>query len=251
MATWVLLRGLVRESRHWEGFPDALRAARPLDNVVTVDLPGNGSLHHKKSPTRIGGFVLALREELNRQGLQPPFQVLALSLGAMTAISWMSTFPEEVERAVLLNTSVSRFSKFFERLRPENYRAIVRGLFTSDRLKRERIILEITVNNLAASDREVIAQRWAGFAASAGVSRMNSVRQLWAAARFKAPASLPDGLPVLVLNGGRDRLVSPACSQALATGWGLPLRRESGAGHDLTLDAGGWVIEQINDWLTP
>lgn len=251
MATWVLLRGLVRESRHWEQFPDAMRAKFPADQVVTVDLPGNGSLHHLPSPTRIEGFVAALRAQLSAQGLRPPFNVLALSLGAMTAISWLSDYPSDVARAVVINTSAARFSPVFQRLRPHNYLAIVSGLFSSDRLKRERIILGITVNLRSEADIAAVAQRWAGYAADAGVSRMNSLRQLWAAARFKAPASLPASVPVLVLNGGGDRLVDPRCSQSLAIGWGLRLQVHPRAGHDLTLDDGDWALQQIQGWITP
>lgn len=251
MATWVLLRGLVRESRHWEQFPDLLRARFPADAVVPVDLPGNGALNHLSSPTRIDGFVAELRAQLSARGLQPPFRVVALSLGAMTAISWMADYPAEIERSVLLNTSVARFSPFYQRLRPENYRAILCGLLTSDRLKRERTILDITVNLLSDAERDTIARRWAGYASSAGVSRINSLRQLWAAARFRAPATLPAGVPVLVLNGGGDRLVDPACSRDLASAWGLPQEVHATAGHDLTLDDGPWAVDRIADWLTP
>ncbi len=251
MATWVLLRGLVRESRHWEQFPDQLRAQFPSDAVIPVDLPGNGALNHLRSPTRIEGFVAELRAQLSARGLQPPFRVVALSLGAMTAISWMSDYPGEVECSVLMNTSVARFNPFYQRLRPENYAAIAKGLFSTDRLKRERIILDITANTLSDTEKHALARRWAGYASDAGVSRVNALRQLWAAARFRAPGSLPASASVLVLNGAGDRLVNPVCSRDLAAAWNLPLKVEANAGHDLTLDAGGWVVNQISDWLTP
>src|SRR5690606_27264001 len=100
--------------------------------------------------------------------------------------------------------------------------------------------------------RLALARRWAVYATTHGVTRANALRQLYAAARFKAPAALPASVPVLVLNGGGDRMVDPRCSQALAAGWSIPLRVHAHAGHDLTLDDGEWVLGQIRNWeVTP
>ena len=52
MTTLVLLRGLMRDSRHWYGFD--LRLAQQAVNVISVDLPGNGLLVNQPSP---GGAV--------------------------------------------------------------------------------------------------------------------------------------------------------------------------------------------------
>ena len=41
-APWVLLRGLVRESRHWGALPDLLAQALPAHPILCPDLPGNG-----------------------------------------------------------------------------------------------------------------------------------------------------------------------------------------------------------------
>lgn len=249
--TWVLLRGLVREQRHWQEFPAQLGQRFPGDRVVALDLPGNGSLYRKSSPTRIEGMVAALRAELSARGLRPPFHVVALSLGAMTAISWISDYPGEVAAAALLNSSVARFSPFWQRLRPANYRSIlVDGLLTRDLLRKERAILAMTTNLISAGQREQVAQTWAGYAREQPVSRINSLRQLLAAARFSAPVGLPSAVPVLIMNSGADRLVNPSCSLAMARGWGLPIRVHPDAGHDLTLDAGEWATSTLHDWLS-
>ena len=65
---------------------------------------------------------------------------------------------------------------------------------------------------------------------------------------YPVSALTPASVPVLVLNGGGDRMVDPRCSQALAEGWSVPLRVNPDAGHDLTLDQGEWVLEQIGSW---
>jgi hypothetical protein len=65
-----LLRGLVREQRHWLGFPDYF-AANVRDRtalrttVITLDLAGFGS-ENDAGPRTIAGFVDDLRERLRR-----------------------------------------------------------------------------------------------------------------------------------------------------------------------------------------
>ncbi|KGF78004.1 hydrolase, partial [Massilia sp. JS1662] len=45
MNSWVLMRGLTRESGHWGTFMGKLQARFPDDRIVALDLPGNGRLH--------------------------------------------------------------------------------------------------------------------------------------------------------------------------------------------------------------
>jgi pimeloyl-ACP methyl ester carboxylesterase len=248
--TWILLRGLIRESRHWEAFPALFSQQFAGDTVVTIDLPGNGEHYDDASPRTIEKMVACLRDELSKKGLRPPFHVAALSLGAMTAISWMSDYPGEVAAAVLMNTSVARYSPFWKRLRPQNYGSILfDGLLQGDALTKERMILQLTTNLISDAEREQTAQRWATYAATHPVSKGNALRQIIAAACFRAPAQAPQGAAILLLNGGGDRLVDPSCSTALARAWQVPLRVHPTAGHDLTMDAGAWVAAEIKDWL--
>lgn len=241
--TWVLLRGLVREQRHWEQFPALLAAQLPGDRVLCLDLKGNGLHWQEASPCSIGAMLEGVRTDLAIAGVTGPVSLLALSLGAMTAFEWMSRYPQEIERAVLLNTSLAAFSPFWHRLRPENYGRIVRAVLPGGgHERRERIILEITTNLVA--DREPYVRRWAGYAAERPVSLRNNLAQLLAAARYRAPAN-PPCCPVLLLNGAGDRLVNPRCSQRIADIFQLPLVRHPAAGHDLTLDAGAWVAQQV------
>jgi pimeloyl-ACP methyl ester carboxylesterase len=248
--TWILLRGLIRESRHWEAFPALFSQQFAGDTVVTIDLLGNGEHYDDKSPRTIEKMVAGLRDELSRKGLRPPFHVAALSLGAMTAISWMNDYPGEVAVGVLMNTSVARYSPFWKRLRPQNYRRILfDGVLKGDALAKERMILQLTTNLISDAEREQTAQRWAGYAATQPVSKSNAWRQILAAACFRAPPEAPKGASILLLNGGGDRLVDPSCSAALARAWQVSLRVHPTAGHDLTMDAGTWVANEIKDWL--
>lgn len=246
--TWVLLRGLVREQRHWEQFPGLLEAALPPGSrVVCIDLPGNGEHWQQASPTSIAGMVEGARRDLAARGVDGPVCLLALSLGAMTAFEWMSSHPGEIEAAVLLNTSLSAYSPFWQRLRPRNYLPILHNvLWRRAPEHRERMVLAASTNLLA--DREFYVRRWTGYAQERPVSIANSLRQLLAAARYRAPANPPQ-CPVLLLNGAGDRLVDPRCSDAIARALGLPLQRHPTAGHDLALDAPGWVVGQVTGFI--
>ena len=90
--------------------------------------------------------------------------------------------------------------------------------------------------------------RWAGYRRECPVSNANALRQLWAAARYRAPADRPAS-PMLVLASASDGLVDPRCSMALAQRWGSPIAIQPWAGHDLPLDDGPWVAMQVEAWL--
>jgi pimeloyl-[acyl-carrier protein] methyl ester esterase len=84
---WILLRGLVREARHWEGFPARLAEALG-EPARALDLPGNGELWREASPVSIDAMVESLREQLQAQESPGPYRVLAISLGGMVALGW-------------------------------------------------------------------------------------------------------------------------------------------------------------------
>jgi pimeloyl-ACP methyl ester carboxylesterase len=244
--SWVFLRGLVRQHRHWEDFPARFQAAFPDDRIVLPDLPGNGDLHDHQSCTSIPEMVDAVREQVRAQGVQGPVQLLALSLGGMVGIEWMERYPEEIEHGVLINTSLRGLSRFTERLRRENYLDILKGLLLRSSLEREELILELTSN--LRSDRGELVRKWASYAEAQPVSRMNALRQIFAAATYRAPAARPHE-HVLLLQSLGDHLVDPVCTTRIAECWRWPLVTHPTAGHDLTLDDPDWVIAQVRRWL--
>lgn len=243
--TWILLRGLTRESRHWGDFGAQFQHALPGSQVLALDLPGNGALNWQPSPLRVQDMVAHCRAELLRRGLQPPYQVLAMSLGAMVAVAWAETCPHELASMVLINTSLRPFSAFYQRLRPANYGALLRlAVLGGTPAQWEETILRLTSHH-AGDD---ILTHWLALRRERPVSRVNALRQMFAAARYWAPPTRPP-VPTLVLASARDRLVSVACSRALARQWQCDLRVHASAGHDLPLDDGPWVARQVRDWL--
>ena len=244
--TWVLLRGLIREQRHWEDFPRLLRQANPDKQIVTLDVAGNGERFREVSPTSIRGMMESVRRRLAQQGHAAPCHLIAISMGAMIGLEWLVEHPKELESAVLMNTSLRAFNPFYERLNPQNYSLMGKSLVTRDLVQKERNILAITSN--LRSDHEAIAERWARYARERPIARINALRQLAAAARYRAPRHAPHNR-ILILNGAGDRLVHPECSITLARHWQLPFMQHPHAGHDLTLDAGAWVTEQASEFL--
>ena len=246
VSTWILLRGLTRESRHWGDFPAILRDECPAAEVYAIDLPGNGSLNHQASPARVEEMAESCRAQLRERGIAPPYFVLAMSLGAMAAVAWATRYPEEIGGCVLVNTSLRPFSPFHHRLRPRSYLPLVRILRRGvDAEYREGTILELTSCN--AERPETLAE-WAGYSRQNPVSARNSLRQLRAAACYKAPSAKPIP-PLLILASAQDRLVDPRCSRRLAERWDAAFAEHPTAGHDLPLDDAPWVAGQIRRWL--
>jgi pimeloyl-ACP methyl ester carboxylesterase len=246
MGRWVLLRGLMREQRHWGDFPAQLAQALDGAAIVTPDLPGNGSRHADSSPGSVAAMVDACRARLRADGQPPPYRLLALSLGGMAAVEWASRYPDEVDACVLINTSMRPYSRFHQRLRWRNYPAIAGLLLRGGVARQESLILRLTSRDAHADDG--LLQRWLAYQHDSPVRRANALRQLWAAARYRAPARRPD-VPVLILSSAGDRLVSPSCSQRLAQAWSAPHRVHPDAGHDLPLDDGPWVAQAVAQWL--
>lgn len=247
MTTWVLLRGLTREARHWGRF--ALELEQLLDGrdrVLALDLPGNGVFHEGTSPTTVPAMVHACRAELARQALQPPYVLVAMSLGAMVAVEWAHVAAADLHGCVVINTSLRGQSRFWQRLQPLNYPrllALLRPGLTP--LQRETHVLAMTSS--APGQHAHLPRHWADLADDRPVAPRNALRQLLAAARHVPSRSKP-AVPMLVLASAGDRLVSHACSQRLASAWNLPLKLHPTAGHDLPLDAPQWVLQHILSW---
>lgn len=245
--TWILLRGLMREQRHWGGFPARLAQSIPGAAIVTPDLPGNGERHAMDSPTRVAAMVEACRQEMLARGIPPPYHLLALSLGGMVAVEWASRYPQEIARCVLINTSMRPFNPFYRRLRWQNYGALLRQLLLGDKSSQEALILRLTSNKNTHGNPALLAD-WLSFQQQYPVSRRNALRQLLSAARYRTPDLRP-AMPVLILAGARDRLVDHRCSQQLAQAWDAVCMLHPDAGHDLPLDDGDWVADTLVQWL--
>jgi len=247
MSAWLLLRGLTRESRHWGDLPARWQAAG-LGDTVQIDLPGNGTACREPVPAQVEAIMEIVRGKVRGAGLAPPYRLLAMSLGAMVATAWAQRYPDEVAVLVLINTSMRPFSTVAERLRPASWPALAgMALRWHNRAHCERVIHRLTCARQDTEAADVAA--WQEIARSAPVTRQAALRQLLAAARYRAQASAPV-CPTLVVTSGEDRLVNPACSDRLAKAWQVRQARHPWAGHDLPHDDPAWLCAAVSDWLS-
>ncbi|MEY2842225.1 MAG: hypothetical protein RI920_262 [Pseudomonadota bacterium] len=245
--TWVLLRGLMREHGHWGSFPQRLQTALGAERVLTPDLPGNGLLNGQASPTRIADMVDACRQQVRAElGTgHPPVHVLSISMGGMLAAAWAHSHPHELASLCLMSSSMRPFSPLWQRLRPANWPQILRLLVSqADDRQWETAILAMTTRSPQAA---AALPGWLAIRRDRPVRTSDALRQLWAAARFRAPTTVP-AMPTLILSGQQDALVDPRCSQAISEAWGCPWASHPDAGHDLPLDAPDWVIQMLMHW---
>ena len=245
--TWILLRGLTREARHWSGFETQFAAQVSPSSATALDLQGNGEFYQQPSPTSVNAMVDFARQQLLSRGIKPPHKLLAMSLGGMVATRWAQHYPIEVDGLVLINTSMRPFSRLTERLRPGNWPQL--GLLAArwqDTDYAESTIHRLTCHSKSQPDEDLAL--WRQIRKSAPVSGLNALRQLQAAARFSCANSTPR-CPVLVLLSAADQLVNPECSTRLAEAWHTKHCSHPWAGHDLPHDDGQWVCEQVRDWL--
>lgn len=111
---------------------------------------------------------------------------------------------------------------------------------------REHTILAQTANN-PDLDLDALARRWAQYLQSQRPSSAGVVRQIAAAVTFRMPRHIDT--PLLILTALRDRIVSSSASHAIATRYGAPIAVHPTAGHDIPLDDGAWIAEQVKQWI--
>ena len=250
MTAWILLRGLTREASHWGGFPErlrlALRAGDEGDTVTLIDLPGNGQTLGMRAPLDVAGMTDFVRARAAQLRLAPPYRVLAMSLGGMVATDWAQRHPEEIVRLVLINTSMRPFCAMYERLRPAAWPALVRIAQHWRAPERcEALVHELTCNR--HDNRADDIATWAEIRRTRGAGAANGLRQLWAAARFRAGRDAPR-CPTLLLSSAADHLVNPVCSARIAAEWLTAHVEHPWAGHDLPHDDPEWTSKTLIDW---
>ncbi len=263
----VLIRGLTRESRHWgelAGQDGALarhfaqtseRVTTPAQlmpegQVITLDLPGNGRFANMRSPCSVAKMVDMARAQLQANSIDAPYALVAMSLGGMVATDWAQRYPDDVQRLILINTSMRPYHGWHRRLRPGSWLALLRlAMYWGAAGKAaflEKLIHRLTCRRVDSWKADI--DGWARIRRQAPVSGLNALRQLWAAAKFRC-ASEPPTCRTLIMSGAGDRLVNPSCSAQLASLWRAGHYQHPWAGHDLPHDDPEWVGARIAQWL--
>ncbi|MEQ1636982.1 MAG: alpha/beta hydrolase [Methylococcales bacterium] len=241
---FLLLRGLIREQRHWGDFIPVLQEQFPRTEIIALDIPGNGQLYQRESPKSIANMTEALREQLSQSDAKKPVNLVALSMGGMIALDWMIRYPTEIASGVLINTSVRQYAPFFQRLRWQNYCRFLK-MAAQTPAQKEQTILDLTSNH--QRNNATVLENWLCWQRQYPVSGKNAFNQLLASATFKATRKPLQ--PMLILTSSADRLVDYQCSVELREVWQTAFAQHETAGHDLPLDDPLWVSQRIKDWL--
>jgi len=250
MTTWVLLRGLMRDSRHWYGF-DQYVSQQKL-NIITVDLPGNGVLVDQISPMLMKQYCAAVWRQIDAallKGSAPASQgkvvLVGLSMGGMLALTMAKSCPARVQHVVVINCSAGNLSPWYHRFQCFSLLAVLTQTLLTTMLSLiphyrkmekshghwlETVVLSWTSRHY---DCDVV-NAWSQLRLQCHTSLINSLRQLYACARFCCP-SLAD-VPVSVIVANQDRLVNPKCSEQLAVFYQTHIHKIDDCGHDASLD---------------
>jgi pimeloyl-ACP methyl ester carboxylesterase len=122
MSSWILLRGLMREQRHWGASPPSWRSALPAPPSSRPTCRATASATPCAARPAWRRWWNSAAPTCARAACRR-YSLLALSLGGMVAVEWASRYPQEIARCVLINTSMRPYSRFHQRLRWQNYPA--------------------------------------------------------------------------------------------------------------------------------
>jgi pimeloyl-ACP methyl ester carboxylesterase len=236
--TLVMLRGLARGKHHWGRFVTLMEQAFPEKKVIAIDLAGNGDRYKETSPTTIQAAVEDIRQQLQSINLQPPYDVISLSLGGMITLQWLHE-NQEIEKAIVMNTSHAMLP-FYQRMRPSAILTIITSVFLLPIHLRERVIFGLNANK--DPDQEVI-QQWITLEKAQSVSFRNLINQIKIAKTFTTSLTISNE-KALLLASTHDHLVNVNCSKKIASDFNINIQYHPVAGHEISLDDPNWVIDQ-------
>ncbi|MFT7403245.1 alpha/beta fold hydrolase [Zhongshania sp.] len=238
---WVFLRGLGREQAHWGDFIQRCEAELGW-HCHAIDLPGFGSEHQRPSPLTIADIRRDVQQRLPQYiaNTGQAFGVVALSLGGMVALDWLAMAPQDIAKAIFINSS-SADCGLLQRIKPGAITATAHALLATSHATQESAILKMVSNN-NTQHAELLGQ-WCHIRQLRPSTKRNVLRQLIAASQFKSPsvASIANAKGHFI-SSRADRMVSYKCSEYLANKYHCWLTLHSTAGHDLPIDDAAWLI---------
>lgn len=243
MVPIVLVRGLLRESGHWQSMLLALKQASPELVIIPPNVPGNGEKYRELSPLNIEQMLPSMLQQLPDHCDR--YHLVAISMGSMLASHWAHALPNQVASLSLINPSFSRYSPFWHRI---NISALVS--IAGSRLKGsdafQKSIIKWT-SPISVSQPEVLAHH-IELARQHPVSARNAIRQLYAAAQFKGQSSPPD-CPSQIIVSTEDKLVDSRCGEAIAKAWQVEISHFDCDAHDLPLAQPHELSHHLLHWL--
>lgn len=245
---WLLLRGLSREQRHWGAFLPKFKAVFGEENVFCLDHVGVGTESSRPPVYSIDAMAADLRGRWKqlKQSEDEKWAILSLSMGSMVSLHWCAKYPEDFKYQVVINVSSSTDSVPWNRLLLDNARSFAQLARSPDNVVRERTVLDMCTNLLSSAEKSKLAEEWSMFSLDRAQMRKVALTQLWAASTFRRPKVMT--VPTLAMVSAADRLVHPTCTMSIATALKLHLEVNPDAGHEMTIDASDWVIDQVKSF---
>lgn len=236
-----LLRGLGRESGHWQPFVQKIKQQGWQGPIHCLDLPGAGRFFEITAPLTISETAAFLRTQITSPSSNKV--LVSISLGSMTAVEMACQAPDLFQKIYLINSSFSGLSPVYHRLQLQAWGHLLKIAKSGDIEQRE-----IEIFKMVSQKPEYwpeLLPLYTRLANEHPLNPWNFMRQLIAAARYRLP-SRPLG-DFVALNSLGDQMVHPSCSQKLAEAWDIPLYTHPQAGHDLTVDDPDWIIQKLMD----
>ena len=242
MSPCLLIRGLSRQQLHWGLFPQYLKEMSDC-RILFEDLPGFGERRDILSPNTIEEISANLTESVIQQGSK--VNLIGISLGGMVALELARKHPQKVNSLVLINSSFKPYAKFYQRLKPSAYSAVMQAWLNPRVKESEREILKLSTNT-RESDSDLLDE-WVNIRIQHPPSRRSTARQIMAARKycFNGPKPIEN---ILMLASKKDKIVNPICTINAAKAWGITPLTHDAAGHDIALDAPKWLAQEISEW---
>lgn len=246
MSNIVLLRGLVREKRHWGDFPRLLKEAIPQLNIILPEIQGVGEFADMISPSNFDEMISFMRNQILEDLQNEDTIILAISLGGMIAKRWTELHPEDFSKMILLNTSFKGINPLFNRLQPSALIKFLKIFMTGSLEKREEQIVQLVSNE--KDNHAGLVEDWIKIQNDAPVKKQSFVNQIRAALSFTPSKKRPQ-IPVMILAGIGDRLCHYKSSLKLHNIWGGSIHLHETAGHDLPSDDPQWLINKVKKFI--
>ena len=244
MVPIVLLRGLLRESGHWHYFIKAVKQRCPDIEILTPNVPGNGNLNQLKSPTSIDAMMQAVQTQMPEH--YESFHLVSISMGSMIASHWAHCRPDIVKSLTMINPSFSRYSSIQQRINLAALTQLFCAKQKSSLIFEQEVIKWTSPDSL--NDHEKL-EHHVELAHKHPVTTMNTLRQLFAAARFKGEVRAPE-CPTQVIISEHDKLVNSISGKKIAEAWNIELSCFNSNAHDLPLAEPHDLAEKLLNWLS-
>jgi len=240
----VMLRGLGRSLRHWEGVQHELL---PHFRLVLIDNRGVGNSEAVRRPFSTGAMADDVAHVLAHAGVART-HLFGMSLGGMIAQQFALRHPDLLDRLVLGCTTPG--SRHAPRAPLSRFLSVARARFGS---VEEAVTLEakLVLSETYRRAHPSVIKRWIALAERQPVAPLTMLLQALAGRTHDVNSELSRiRSPTLIIATDTDRLIPAECARMLARG--IPnseLTWLRGAGHDFATERSAETASLLKSFL--